>query len=101
MSQEESKDEDFNFRVIPPKARVALGVMYEAIEEEAFFRGQLNAFEGALSLLRAFGKIDSELMRELIIRIKSEIGVTFDSKGEIIDADDRGIRALSTVTSTH
>jgi hypothetical protein len=44
MSQEENKDEDFNFRVIPQKARVALGVMYEAIEEEAFFRGQLNAF---------------------------------------------------------
>jgi hypothetical protein len=40
-------------------------------------------------------------MRELIIRIKSEIGVTFDSRGEIIDADNGVIRALSTVTSTH
>lgn len=101
MSQDERKDEDFNFRAIPRKARVALGDMYEAIEEDAFYRGRLNAFEGVMGLLRSFGQIDSDLMSELIVRIKSEIGVTFDSSGEIVDADDRGIRALSTLASTH
>ncbi len=93
--------EDFNFHVISKARRVALSKMYEEISCDAIFRGKLEAYQTVMSVACSQKILDKELVNKLITTIEIEIGVTFDMKGNIVDCDDRGIRALSTLTSTH
>ncbi len=93
--------EGFNFYVLSEAGRMALSRMYQEISCDAMIRGKLEAFQAVMEIACAGKVIDKELVNKLITKIKNDIGVTFDMAGNIVDADDRGIRALSTLTSTH
>lgn len=93
--------EGFNFHVLSEAGRMALSRMYEEISCDAMIRGKLEAYQVVMKTACADKVIDKELVNKLITKIKNDIGVTFDMAGNIVDADDRGIRALSTLTSTH
>lgn len=93
--------EGFNFYVLSEAGRMALSRMYEEISGDAIILGKLKAFQAVMEIACAARVLDKELVNKLITKIETEIGVTFDMAGNIVDADSRGIRALSTLTSTH
>jgi len=101
MSAIKNADKDFNFHVLSTPARIGLSKMYKEISADANFIGKLEAFKAVMELVCSFGDVDPQLVSKLIEEIKNETGVTFDGNGQIADADDRGIRALSTLTNTH
>lgn len=93
--------EDFNFHVLSEAGRRGLATMYEEISGDAIIRGKLEAFQAVMEIACGGKAVDKELVNRLITEIETEIGITFDMTGNIVDADQRGIRALSTLTSTH
>lgn len=93
--------EGFNFYVLSEAGRVALSRMYEEISDDAMIRGKLEAFQTVMKMACLAKALDKELVSKLITKIESETGVIFDMAGNIVDADDRGIRALSALTGTH
>lgn len=93
--------ENFNFHVLSEAGRRGLATMYEEISCDAMIRGKLEAFQMVMNTACSADVVDKELINKLITTIEIEIGITFDMAGTIVDADERGIRALSTLTSTH